>query len=81
MMVYRVQGLECRAGVWSRLLADLIFPDGKPEAILAWFGAPPHALSPLVTVSLDPAKLKKVNGRLPADFIYHGEIRDPRLPN
>jgi hypothetical protein len=60
------------------MISEMIFENGKPFHVAAWFG-PPDRLRPRLSTALDPEKLSQSSNPL-ADYLYEGPI-DPPTPH
>lgn len=74
--IYRVQFIGKERGVWVMLIGDLIFQEGEPHLVIRWDG-PPNNQHPGLTQPLDPKRLSELRSDT-TDFLYDGQIEDPR---
>lgn len=77
--IYRVQYIGKLGDSWMACISDLIFLDGEPHVVLDWAG-PPDRQHPLVMQKLDPQRLVTLQDGA-VDFLYDGQIADPRKQN
>ena len=78
--IFKVQYVAKMENAWGIAIADLIFRDGRPIAVLEWAGKPDNE-HPLVFVPLDPTRLKQFRSG-DVTHLYDGQIEDPRqAPN
>ena len=74
---FRVQyTAHLRSGAWGIQISDLIFSNGFPLLVLEW-GEPPNTHAPLVSVKLDPTRLREFRSG-DVTHLYDGPIEDPR---
>jgi hypothetical protein len=81
--VTTVRHIFIRAGKNAgNFVSDLIYVRGVPTIVLEWLERPDGMMLPLVTVSLDPRYLHKIDSPeadfLEAEYLYEKEVVDPR---
>ena len=78
-----VRHIFIRAGKNAgHFVSDLIFVRGVPTIVVEWLERPDGVNLPLVTISLDPGYLHKIDSPeaefLEAEYLYEKEVLDPR---
>ena len=81
--VTTVRHIFIRAGKNAgNFVSDLIFIRGVPTIVIEWLESPDGINLPLVTISLDPRYLHKIDSPeadfLEAEYLYEREVVDPR---